>query len=74
MPSVVVTGRAFFEPARAVEAFRDHLGVGRAEAQSLAEAIAAGREIRLPVVSAESAHALSVALRDAGADAEPMAE
>jgi hypothetical protein len=74
MPSIVVTRRVFFEPARAVEAFREHLGVGRGEAQSLADAIAAGREIRLPVDSAETAHALSVALRDAGADAEPTAE
>jgi len=74
MPGVVVTGRVFFDPARATDAFRTHLGVGRAEAESLTDALRAGREVRVHAETAEAAGALSTALRDAGADAEPMAE
>jgi hypothetical protein len=70
MPAIIITGpRAIFEPDRVIEALRHHLGVGRAEAQSLADAIHTGRTLRLPVDSDDAARAFSVALRDAGADA-----
>lgn len=54
MPGVVVTGRVFFESARATEAFRTHLGVGRAEAESLTDALRAGREVRVHAETAEA--------------------
>ena len=75
MPHVLVTDRsAIFESARAVEALRDHLGVGRSEAQSLADAIAAGHRLRLEVATLEAAHTLAVALREVGVETEVMAE
>lgn len=75
MPHVRVTGRrAIFESARALEALRDHLGVGRSEAQSLVDAIAAGRPMRLEVATLEAAHTFAVALREAGVDTAVMAE
>ena len=43
MPYVLVTRRPGFQADSATETFRAHLGVGRAEAQSLTDAILDGR-------------------------------
>jgi hypothetical protein len=75
MPHVRVTGRrAAFDPARATEAFRDHLGVGRAEAKSLTDAILVDdHPLTIGVATVDAAHELSVALCEAGVDAEAIA-
>ena len=74
MPHVRVTGRrALFDPVRATEAFRDHLGVGRAEARSLTDAILADPQLTIGVATVGAAHELTVALCEAGVDAEAIA-
>ncbi|MFL5386774.1 MAG: hypothetical protein ACJ8GN_30140 [Longimicrobiaceae bacterium] len=70
MPGVVVTGRVFFEP----RAPRKRSAPTSASAAQRPSRSPTGREVCVHAETAEAAGALSIALRDAGADAEPMVE
>ena len=72
MPYVLVTRRPEFQEESATETFRDHLGVGRAEAKSLTDAILDGRELRLKIATPEAAVALGNALLKLGANVDVL--
>jgi hypothetical protein len=63
-----VTGwQSGFPKVSTTEVLRDHLGIGRAEAQPLADRILDGGEVWLDVATSDAAETLAAALRELGA-------